>query len=109
MPAKFFALWAAYNSADVVLIDFRAADFMSQGVNDVTPELFHTVCIHGQHVSVLEHVPESADVGGVAPREYPLRFGGQRRVHVLGLQEIVPAHGFRGGVAASVPCKIMFK
>ena len=85
---------------------------MPQGAKDVEPELFDTVGVHGQHVSVLEHVPEGADVGGVAPKEYPLRFCRQRWVfgdHVLGLQEVVPAHGFRGGVAASVPCKIMFK
>ena len=54
--------------ADVVLINFRAADFVSQGLKDVTPEFFDTVGIHGQHVSVLEHVPEGTDVGGVAPK-----------------------------------------
>ena len=77
-----------YDSADVILVYFRAADFMSQGVKNVTPEHVDTVGVHGQHISVFEHVPKCADVGGMAPQEYPLRFRRQWWIsdyHVLRL------------------------
>ena len=74
MPVKFFALRAVLNMTLLILYSSisEPLNFMSQDVKDVTPELFDTVGVHGQHVSVLEHFPECAYVGGVAPKDYPL-------------------------------------
>ena len=112
MPAKFFALRAALKMTLLMLYSSISERLTSCPKEDVTPEFFDTVGVHGQHVSVLGHVPKGTDVGGVAPKEYSLRSCRQWWIsgdHVLGLQKVVPAHGFRGGIAAPVPGKIRFK
>ena len=114
MPAARQVLRAAgfvkEDPADVILIDFAAADFMPQSVKDVAVELCDAV--GGQHVHVLEHVPEGSNICSMAPKEYPLRLGWQRSVpacKVLRGEVVIPAHSFWGRFSSSVPCHVVLK
>ena len=79
-----------------------------QSVKDVAVELCDAV--GGQHVHVLEHVPEGSNICSLAPEEYPLRL--ERSIpacKVLRGEVVIPAHSFWGRFSSSVPCHVVLK